>query len=299
MQRDNKGREEQTVIPAGFAYHRPRSLDEAIALLATHDDAARLLAGGHSLIPMMKLRLAAPDHLVDLQDIAELRAIRTEGESAIIGAMTTQAEVIGSELLSARCPILREAALQIADPQVRSLGTIGGNVANGDPGNDLPAVMMALGAVYRARGPKGEREIAARDFYRGPFTTALASAEILTAIRIPLPLAGHGHAYEKQKRKVGDYATAAAAVVLTLAQGNCTAAAVALTNVAGTALFAAAAGQALVGTRLDRAALDAAVKQATAIAEPAADQRGPVDFRTHVAGVMVRRAIQRAKERAA
>jgi carbon-monoxide dehydrogenase medium subunit len=287
------------VIPAGFAYHRPKSLDEAVALLAAHDDAARVLAGGHSLIPMMKLRLAAPDHLVDLQDIAELRSIRTDGNSVMIGAMTTQAEVIGSELLTARCPILRETALQIADPQVRYVGTIGGNVANGDPGNDMPAVMMALGAAYRVRGARGEREIPAREFYRGTFLTALAPAEILTAIRIPLPPAGHGYAYEKQKRKVGDYATAAAAVVLTMAQGSCTAASVALTNVAGTPLLAVSAGQALVGTRLDRAQIDAAVKHATAIAEPAADGRGPVDFRTHVAGVMVRRALERAKERAA
>jgi aerobic carbon-monoxide dehydrogenase medium subunit len=287
------------VIPAGFEYHRPRSLDEAISLLAAHDDAARVVAGGHSLIPMMKLRLAAPEHLVDLQDIAELRAIRSEGHSLVIGAMATQAEVIGSELLAKACPILRETALQIADPQVRYVGTIGGNVANGDPGNDMPAVMMALGAVYRAKGPKGERDIPARDFYQGSFVTALAAAEILTAIRIPTPQAGHGYAYEKQKRKVGDYATAAAAVVLTLSQGSCSAASVALTNLAGTPLLAALAGQALVGTRLDGTAIDAAVKHATAITRPAADQRGPADFRTHLAGVMVRRAIQRAKERAA
>ena len=177
------------MIPAGFEYHRPRSLDEAISLLATHDDAARVVAGGHSLIPMMKLRLAAPEHLVDLQDIAELRAIRSEGSTLVIGAMATQAEVVGSELLAAACPILRETSLQIADPQVRYVGTIGGNLANGDPGNDMPAVMMALGAVYRVKGPKGERDIAARDFYQGTFLTALAAAEILTAIRIPAPAA--------------------------------------------------------------------------------------------------------------
>ncbi|HXZ01197.1 MAG TPA: xanthine dehydrogenase family protein subunit M [Stellaceae bacterium] len=287
------------MIPAGFDYHRPRNLDEAIALLAAHDDAARVIAGGHSLIPMMKLRLAAPEHLVDLQDIAELRAIGSEGQSLVIGAMATQAAVIGSELLAKACPILRETALQIADPQVRAFGTIGGNVANGDPGNDMPAMMMALDAVYRVKGPKGERDIAARNFYQGAFVTALAPAEILTQIRIPAPAAGHGYAYEKQKRKVGDYATAAAAVILTLSQGRCSAAAVALTNLAGTPLFAAAAGQALVGTPLDAAAAAAAAKQAAAIAQPAADQRGPADFRTHLAGVMVRRAIERAKARAA
>jgi aerobic carbon-monoxide dehydrogenase medium subunit len=287
------------VIPAAFDYHRPRSLDEAIQLLARHEDGARVVAGGHSLIPMMKLRLAQPEHLVDLQDIAELRQIRSDGQSLIIGAMTTQQELIAAPLLSESCPLLRETALQIADPQVRACGTIGGNVANGDPGNDMPAVMMALGALYRVKGPAGEREIAARDFYQGPFTTALGRGEILTAIRIPAPPKGHGFAYEKQKRKVGDYATAAAAVVLTLSQGNCGAAAIALTNVAGTPLFAAAAGDALVGTRLDGTAIVAAVREATAIAQPAADQRGPVDFRTHLAGVMVDRAIQRAKARAA
>ena len=287
------------MIPGRFDYHRPKSLGEAVALLATHDEAARVVAGGHSLIPMMKLRLAAPEHLVDLQDLAELKAIRSEAGSLWIGAMTTQAEIIASDLLATSCPILRETALQIADPQVRYVGTIGGNVANGDPGNDMPAVMMALGASYRATGPQGEREIAARDFYRGSFVTALAPTEILTAIRIPLLAAGHGHAYEKQKRKVGDYATAAAAVILTLAQGTCSSATVALTNVAGTPLFAAAAGQALVGTRLDGTAVEAAVRHATALAQPAADQRGPAEFRRHVAGVMVRRAILRARERAA
>jgi aerobic carbon-monoxide dehydrogenase medium subunit len=296
--REQQPREEQTVIPAGFAYHRPKSVEEAVALLAAHDEGARVLAGGHSLIPMMKLRLAVPEHLVDLQDIAELRGMGSDGASVVIGAMATEAQIIGSELLAERCPILRETALQIADPQVRALGTIGGNVANGDPGNDMPAVMMALDAAYRVRGPKGEREIRARDFYQGPFTTALGPAEILTQIRIPLPPAGHGQAYEKQKRKVGDYATAAAAVVLTLAQGKCTAAAIGLTNLAGTPLLADAAGAALVGSGLEPAAIDAAVTQAIAITEPAPDQRGPADFRSHVAGVMVRRALQRAKERA-
>jgi len=160
-------------------------------------------------------------------------------------------------------------------------------------------VMMALGAVYRVKGSKGERDIPARDFYRGSFTTALAAAEILTQVRIPAAPKGQGYAYEKQKRKVGDYATAAAAVVLSMAQGSCAAAAIGLTNVGGTPLFAAAAAQALIGTRIDGIAIVAAVREARAIAQPAADQRGPADFRTHVAGVMVERAIRRAKERSA
>lgn len=287
------------MIPAVFEYHRPRTLDEAIKLLAVEGDSARILAGGHSLIPMMKLRLATPEHLVDLHDLAELRQIGGEGADLVIGAMATEQEVIASALLTAKCPILRETALQIADPQVRYLGTIGGNVANGDPGNDMPAVMMALGARYRLTGPQGRREVAARDFYLSSFETVLTPGEILTAIVIPTPPPGHGYAYEKQKRKVGDYATAAAAVVLTITQGSCSAAAVALTNVAPTPLFAAAAGQTLVGTRLDGTAVVEAVRQAVAIAQPAADQRGPAEFRKHLAGVMLRRAIQRARERAA
>jgi len=287
------------VIPASFEYHRARSLDEAIGLLSRHGEDARLVAGGHSLIPMMKLRMAQPEHLVDLQDLDELRRIASEGGSLVIGAMTTQHELIGSALLAANCPLIREAALQIADPQVRYVGTVGGNVANGDPGNDMPAVMMALGAGFRLKGPRGEREVPARDFYRGAFVTALGEGEILTAVSVPVPPERHGYAYEKQKRKIGDYATAAAAVVLTLAGGTCTAAAIALTNVGDTPLFAVDAAQALVGTRIDDAAVAEAVRRAQKITRPTGDGRGSADFRTHVAGVMVRRAVARAKARAA
>jgi carbon-monoxide dehydrogenase medium subunit len=286
------------MIPAPFAYHRPRSLQDAINLLAEHGENGRVVAGGHSLIPMMKLRLAKPEHLVDLQDLTELRGIGSEPGTLVIGAMTTQYELIGSELLMAKCPILRETSLQISDPQVRYCGTLGGNLANGDPGNDMPAVMLALDAIYRVRGPSGERDIPARDFYNGIYSTALADGEILTSLRIPLPAEGHGWAYEKQKRKVGDYATAAAAVVLTMSGGACTSAAIALTNVADTPLLAQNAGEALVGTNVDEPAIGEAARRAQQIANPSADGRGPVDFRIHVAGVMVRRAIARAKQRA-
>ena len=286
------------MIPAQFAYHRPRSLRDAIGLLAEHGENVRVVAGGHSLIPMMKLRLAKPEHLVDLQDLTELRGMGSEPGTLVIGAMTTQYELIGSELLAAKCPILRETSLQIADPQVRYCGTVGGNLANGDPGNDMPAVMLALGAIYRVRGPSGERDIPARDFYKGIYSTALADGEILTSLRIPLPAEGHGWAYEKQKRKVGDYATAAAAVVLTMSGGACSSAAIALTNVADTPLLAQRAGEALVGTNADEPVIAEAARRAQQIANPSADGRGPVDFRIHVAGVMVRRAIARAKQRA-
>jgi len=286
------------MIPATFAYHRPQSLQDAIGLLAEHGENVRVVAGGHSLIPMMKLRLAKPEHLVDLQDLTELRGMGSEPGTLVIGAMTTQYELIGSELLAAKCPILRETSLQIADPQVRYCGTVGGNLANGDPGNDMPAVMLALDAIYRVRGPSGERDIPARDFYKGIYSTALADSEILTSLRIPLPAEGHGWAYEKQKRKIGDYATAAAAVVLTVSGGACTSAAIALTNVADTPLLAQRAGEALVGTNVDEPAIAEAARRAQQIANPSADGRGPVDFRIHVAGVMVRRAIAQAKQRA-
>ena len=184
------------MIPAPFAYHRPRSLQDAIGLLAEHGENVRVVAGGYSLIPMMKLRLAKPEHLVDLQDLTELRGMGSEPGTLVIGAMTTQYELIGSELLAAKCPILRETSLQIADPQVRYCGTVGGNLANGDPGNDMPAVMLALDAIYRVRGPSGERDIPARDFYKGIYSTALADSEILTSLCIPLPAEGHGWAYE-------------------------------------------------------------------------------------------------------
>jgi carbon-monoxide dehydrogenase medium subunit len=210
----------------------------------------------------------------------------------------TQAEVIGSDLLAEKLPILRETSLQIADPQVRYCGTLGGNVANGDPGNDMPAIMMALDAVYLVKGGGGSREIKARGFYQSAYATALKDGEILTAIRVPKPPMGHGSAYVKQKRKIGDYATAAAAAVLTLSGGKCTAASISLTNVGDTALFAEAAGAALVGTALDAAAIDKAVQAAVGIAQPSKDARGPVDFRKSVAGVMVRRAIEAAAKRA-
>lgn len=286
------------MIPASFDYHRPSTIGDAVELLVRHGDEARVLAGGHSLIPMMKLRMATPSHLVDLQAIDDLRGIREENGAIIVGAMTTQRELIESTLLAERCPIIGEAALQIADPQVRYCGTLGGNVANGDPGNDMPAIMQALDASYQVIGQGGGREVPAREFYEAPFFTALGDDEILVSVRIPAPAEGHGYAYEKQKRKVGDYATAAAAVVLTMSGGTCESAVVTLTNVGGTPLVVEAAASALVGTAVDERAIDEAVTQAKAVADPASDGRGPADFRRHVAGVMTRRAIVRALERA-
>ncbi|HEX2257720.1 MAG TPA: FAD binding domain-containing protein, partial [Afifellaceae bacterium] len=209
-----------------------------------------------------------------------------------------QTEVIASALLRDTCPILAQTALQISDPQVRNLGTVGGNLANGDPGNDLPAVMQALDATYLVQGRGGAREVAARDFYEGAYFTRLGEGEILTAVRIPMPASGHGWAYEKQKRKIGDYATAAAAVILTMAGGRCDSAAIALTNVADTPLYAEAASQALSGSPADAEAIATAAREAEVIASPASDGRGPAEFRKKLAGVMVRRAVERALSRA-
>ena len=286
------------MIPGAFAYHRPTSVKEAVGLLAQLGDDSRALAGGHSLIPMMKLRLATPAHLVDLAGIADLKGIRADGNDIVIGAMTTQHDLIGSDLLGGKIPILRETSEQIADPQVRYLGTLGGNVANGDPGNDMPAVMMCLGATYHVMGKGGERRIAARSFYQGAYFTALEGGDVLTAVRIPVPAAGHGYAYEKLKRKIGDYATAAAAVVLTMSGGKVAACSIGLTNVAETPLWAEAAAKILIGSTLDAATVKKAVAAAEAITAPATDARGPAQYRTKMAGVMLARALARAKARA-
>ena len=286
------------MIPGPFSYHRPATVADAVKLLATLGDDARPLAGGHSLVPMMKLRLATPEHLVDLHDVDGLKGIRRDGSRIVIGAMTTQHELLASEEIASLLPILHETALLIADPQVRYCGTIGGNVANGDPGNDMPALMMVLDATYHLEGAAGAREVAASEFYQGAYFTALEPGELLTSISIPLPADGHGYAYEKLKRKVGDYATAAAAVVLTMAGGKVATCKVGLTNLSETPLLAEDAAKAVIGTSLDDAALKKAAVAAEAIMAPASDARGPVEYRKHVGGIMVMRALQRAVARA-
>ena len=286
------------MIPGSFEYHRPANLSEAVALLGQLDSDARVIAGGHSLIPMMKLRMAVPSHLIDLADVPELKGVRLDGGEIVIGAMMTQHEIIASDVLAQHAPILRETAEVIADPQVRYVGTIGGNVANGDPGNDMPAVMMTLGATYVLRGASGERRVDAREYYLSPYETAAEPGEVLAAVRLSLPPAGHGWAYEKLKRKVGDYATAAAAVILTVSGGAIATCAINLTNVAGTALFAADAAALVIGTALDKPTLARAAAAATAITEPAADARGSAEYRGKMAGVMTARALTRAFARA-
>jgi aerobic carbon-monoxide dehydrogenase medium subunit len=289
---------EETMIPGSFSYHRPATVADAVKLLSMLGEEARPLAGGHSLVPMMKLRLATPEHLVDLHGIAALKGVRRDGNRIVIGAMTTQHELLASDDIAKSLPILHETALLIADPQVRYMGTIGGNVANGDPGNDMPALMMTLGASYRLEGAAGARDIAASEFYQGAYFTALEPGEILTSISVPAPAAGHGYAYEKLKRKIGDYATAAAAVVLTMSGGKVSNCAIGLTNLHETPLLAADAAKIVIGTSLDAATLKQAAAAAIAIMSPAADGRGPAEYRKHVGGIMVTRALQRAAARA-
>ncbi len=286
------------MIPGSFEYHRPSSLADAVGLLSSLGDDALLVAGGHSLIPMMKFRMAVPEHLVDLQDVKSLKSISLDSGQISLGAMVTQAEIILSDELHVACPILREVSYQIADPQIRNLGTIGGNVANGDPGNDMPAIMQVLDATYILTGPDGEREIAAREFYESAFFTARQDNEILTTIRFAAPAAGHGSSYVKQKRKIGDYATAAAAVIVTMSGDTCASASIGLTNVADTPLWAENAASLLVGSSLDGETIKAAADAAKAITDPADDGRGPKDYRTHIAGIMVQRAIANAVDRA-
>lgn len=287
------------MIPPSFDYHAPKSVGEAVALLSQLGPEAKILAGGHSLLPMMKLRFAQPGHLIDLNRIDALRGIREEGGLVRIGAMTVESELIGSALLQAKVPLLPEAARQIADPQVRNRGTIGGDIAHGDPGNDHPAIAIALDATLVLRGPKGTREVKADGFFHGTYMTELAEDEILTEIRVSPFVAGTGHAYEKLKRKTGDWATAAAAVVMRMAGGKVHSVRIALTNVGPTALRAADAEQALIGKALDDASIADAAAKAMAICDPADDLRGDREYKTAMAGETVRRALRRAAARCA
>lgn len=282
------------MIPRSFAYHAPDSIPAVIALLTEYGDQAKLLAGGHSLLPMMKLRFAAPEHLIDLGRVKDLRGIALEGDVIRIGAMTTEREVLASPVLAEHLPLLVETARQIADPQVRYKGTIGGDIAHGDPGNDHPAVMLALGAQFVLVGPGGERVVPASDFFLGTYATAIEPDEVMTQIRIPRPAAGSGSCYAKLKRKTGDYATAAAAVVLRMEAGLCAAASVALTNVAPTAILVETG---LVGHPLDDAAIAEAGRLAAEACEPAADLRGDEEYKRAMAGQMVQRALRTALAR--
>jgi carbon-monoxide dehydrogenase medium subunit len=286
------------VIPTAFDYHAPTSLPDALALLGRYGEDAKLLAGGHSLLPMMKLRFAEPAHLIDLGRIPDLRGIAQVGDTIHIGAMTTENDLVWSRLLADKVPLLVEGARLISDPQVRYKGTIGGDISHGDPGNDHPALMLALGASFVLKGPGGERTVPADGFFLGMYSTLLDPLEILTRIEVPVPAAGSGWAYEKLKRKIGDFATAAAAVQLRMQGGKVASVSIALTNLAATPLKATAAEAWLAGKPLDEAALAEAARLAMEICDPVPDQRGDADYKRAMAGEMTRRALLKAQSRA-
>jgi len=287
------------MIPAPFDYHPASSLGEALTLLERYGDDAKVLAGGQSLLPILKLRLGRAGHLVDISRIAGLDYIKEDGGFLKIGAATREAELERSDVVRKKYPILDDTTAVIADPLVRNRATVGGNLAHGDPGNDHPATMLALGAQVVASGPKGERTIPIDKFFTGLFATALAPNEILTEIRVPTPPARSGGAYIKLERKVGDYATAGAAAQVTLsASGEVERAGIGLTNLGPTPIEAVEAEKYLKGKKPDDAAISEAAKLAAKAATPTADRRGAVDYKREMARVLTARALRLAVQRA-
>jgi carbon-monoxide dehydrogenase medium subunit len=272
------------MIPAAFDYQRASSAEEAISLLTEHGDEAKLLAGGHSLLPLMKLRLATPATLIDVGRLTELSYIRDGGDHVAIGALTRHRDVETSDVLKAEAPLLAHAASHVGDPQVRHRGTLGGTLAHGDPASDLPAVVLALGGTLVAKGPNGEREIAATDFFQGFLETALQPDELLTEVRIP-KASGRGWSFQKFNRRAQDWAIVGVAAVRTSGGAN-----VALVNmgsvpIRATAVEAALASGASVG--------DAAMAAAEGL-DPPADLNASTEYRVHLAQVLVRRALEEA-----
>ena len=287
------------MIPSAFDYHAPGTLDEAVALLERHGDEAKVLSGGQSLLPLLKLRLGDAGHLVDIGRIPGLTGI-TEADGYLrIGGATREADLERSDLVREKYPILLDTAAVIADPLVRNRATVGGNLAHGDPANDHPATMLALGAEVVARGPGGERTIPITSFFTGLFATALAPAEILTEIRIPVPPPRSGGAYVKLERKVGDYATAATAAQVTLGgKGEVARVGIGLTNAGPMPIKATAAEGHLLGRQPDAEAIAEAARLAAEATSPSADRRGSVEYKRDMARVLTGRAITRAVERA-
>jgi carbon-monoxide dehydrogenase medium subunit len=286
------------MYPASFEYHRAATVEEAVGLLTRFKDDAKLLAGGHSLIPMMKLRLAQPKHLIDIGRVTGLSGVREDGGHLVIGALATHYSVESNAAVRKKCPMLAEAAGLIGDPQVRNYGTVGGSVAHADPAADWPAVMLALGAEMKAVGPKGARTIKADDFFKELFTTALGLDEVLTEIRIPI--GGHGGAaYMKHPHPASRFAVAGVAAAVTLdAGGKCTAARVGVTGVGSHAVRAKGVEAALTGKAPDAATLAAASQKAADGIDINADLQGSVEYKAHLTRVYTRRALERAVERA-
>ena len=287
------------MIPTSFGYSAPTTLDEAFALLQQHGDEAKILAGGHSLIPMMKLRIATPEHLIDINNIPGLSYIREEDGYLKIGALTREADVEHSDLIREKYPIFIDATKLIADPQVRNMGTLGGNIAHGDAANDHPAVMIALGAEVVISGPDGSRAVGIDDFFQGFYMTAVQPNEILTELRAPVRSGRYGGAYHKAERKVGDYATAGVAVQIGIDDnGTCNYAGIGLTNVNFTPLRAARSEEVLVGSDLNDDVIAQAAQFASEDCNPSDDLRGDEDYKRHLVGVITKRMIKKAIERA-
>src|SRR5215831_1452257 len=287
------------MIPASFDYHAPKTLSEAVGLLERYRDEAKVLSGGQSLLPLLKLRLAQVAHVVDIGRVPGLEYLKEEKGFLKIGGRTRESTLERSELIRGKYPILADTAAVIADPLVRNLATVGGNLAHGDPANDHPATMLALGAVVVATGPKGERTIPIEKFFTGLFETALERDEILTEIRVPVPPPRSGGAYVKLERKVGDFATVGAAAQVTLgAGGECVRVGIGLTNAGLTPIKATDAEKFLQGKKPDEATIAEAAQRAAAATDPSPDRRGTVEYKTEMARVLTARALKRAVARA-
>ena len=287
------------MIPPSFDYAAPKSLAEAIDLLKSGGGEAKVLAGGQSLIPLLKLRLASPKLLVDMGRIPGLEYIGESEGFLRLGALTRMAEVASSDLLRNRYPIIHDASIVIADPLVRNLGTVGGNISHGDPANDLPAVMLALNAEFEAIGPSGRRTIKAHDFFLDSFTVALYHDELLTEVRVPVPPPRSGGSYQKLEQKVADFATAAVAVQLSLnPRGECESLGIGLTAVGPTAIRARDAEEALKGKKpTDRDAIDMVAVLAAQASDPASDMRGTIEYKKKVVKRLVGKALKIAYQR--
>ncbi len=287
------------MYPAQFDYHAPSTLQEVISLLGRLKDDAKLLAGGHSLLPMMKLRLARPAHLIDLQKVPGLSGIKEEGGAIVVGALTTHYQVESSALLAQKCPLLPEAAGQIGDPQVRNMGTVGGSLAHADPAADYPAAVIALGTELVAEGPKGKRTIKVDDFFKGLLTTALQPIEILVELLIPFWPAGTGMSYMKFPHPASRFAVVGVAAVVTIdGKGSCSKAGVGITGAGTKAVRARGVEAALIGKSLDAATIRAAAEKAAEGVDVQADLQGSVEYKTHLLKVYCRRALEAALARA-
>jgi carbon-monoxide dehydrogenase medium subunit len=283
--------------PAPFAYERATSVEGAIAALGRLGSEARIIAGGHSLLPMMKLRLANPEHLIDINDLHELAYIREEGAELRIGALTRHVDLLKSELLAARYPVFRDAEQVIADPVVRNRGTIGGSLCQADAAEDLSAVCSALKATVVIRGADGERLVGLDEFHIGPYMTAVGDGEMLTEVRLPLrPRAGSAH--EKVERRAGDWAIAAASAVVWMDGGTIADAGLALSAVGPTTVHVSRAEELLRGKPPSEELFEQAGEIASEDCAPLPDGRGPVDYKRHLAGVLTKRALRRAAARA-